>query len=501
MTTVTATPSASAPGTAAGGAAAPQPLLEVTHGVLAAAWRRRYAIVLPILLLPVFGGVIGHFAPRSYEAKMSILIQEPGKLNPFLEDLAVKTNLKERMAALQALLTSRYVMLGVAEDLGMLDKSATTVKQDQVVSDLSSAVTVQLIGNEMVELRYRSRQPVGMERVLTRIGERFMERVEAPENSSMNDSVSFLGTQLKEATDRLARAEQSLSDFKSANSQELPDLRGANVQRLTQLNDTLSERQVQLSGAEAQLASMTERMSQTDPVVGRLEQDIVTVRSELALLLSRYTEQHSAVQAAQRKLQRLEQERDELLRSAPAPAAGDADRMVNMASVAGSQAGGSQPLLVSQASTLEAARNRVEQLRSEVANLTGLVAELRARVDSSGEVERQLRDKEREVSVASDLVAQLRRRFDMAKVTGDLSRFQAPQRIAVIDRPVDPVKPISPVALLFTIGGLFGGIFLGIGIAVMMEMMDTTVRTARALQKLTGVPVLARISPLERNWA
>ncbi len=481
--------------------AAPQPLLEIAHGVLAAAWRRRYVIFLPILLLPLLGAFASQYAPRTYEARMSILIQEPGKLNPFLEDLAVKTNLKDRMAALQALLTSRYVMLGVALDLGLLSKTDSTLKQDAVVSDLAAAVTVQLIGNEMVELRYRSATPDGMEKVLTRIGERFMDRVEAPENSSMRDSVSFLGTQLQDASDRLAKAEKALSDFKSANAQQLPDLRGSNVQRLTQLSDTLSQRQVELSGAEAQVVSMNDRLAQADPVVGRLEQDIVGVRSELALLRSRYTEQHSAVVAAARKLARLVDERDELLRKVATPGPGDAERVVNMASAAATRADGGQSLLVTQASSLEAAKNKVQQLRSEVENLKIQVAELRTRVDNSGEIERVLRDKEREVTVASDLVAQLRRRFDMAKVTGDLSRFQAPQRIAVIDRPVDPLKPMKPVALLFTLGGLFGGIFLGIGIAVMMEMMDSTVRTARALQKLVGVPVLARITPLERRWA
>ena len=88
--------------------------------LLTAAWRRRYLIVTPMLILPVLGGIAGHFAPKTYETKMTILIQEPGKLNPFLEDLSVKTNLKERMPALSSLLTSRHVMQSVAADLGMI---------------------------------------------------------------------------------------------------------------------------------------------------------------------------------------------------------------------------------------------------------------------------------------------------------------------------------------------------------------------------------------------
>ena len=254
---------------------------------------------------------------------------------------------------------------------------------------------------------------------------------------------------------------------------------------------------MQLAGAEAQLNSTKDRLVETDPVVGRLEQDIVSVRSDLALLRARYTEQHSSVQAAERKLSRLEEERAELVRAHEAPVPADANRMWNMAAVATTKADGSQPLLVSQVVLLQAAQARVGQLTGEVTNLRATVRELRARVEASGEVERQLRDREREVQVTSELVAQLRKRFDMAQVTGDLSRFQAPHRIAIIDQPTEPTAPMRPMTLLFTLGGLVAGIAFGIGLAAIMEMMDTTVRTARLMQRLTGVPVLARVTPIQ----
>lgn len=485
--------------TAAAPAAAAPPIIEVLHGLIAIAWRRRYVILMPMLILPLLGGLIGSFVPLSYETKMSILIQEPGKLNPFLEDLAVKTNLKDRMGALQALLTSRYVLVGVARDLGMLDEHASDQRQDQVVADLATAVSVELIGSEMVQLKYRARTPRGMAEALTRIGDRFMDRVKAPEDSSMQESVIFLRNQLNDATAKLDRAERALSAFQSQNADQLPDLRATNIQRLSQLSDQLAEREVDLAGAQAQLKSMNERLVQTDPVIGQIEQEMVAVQSELALLRARYTEAHSRVQAAERRLSRLEDERSELLSHHVAPPA-DAGRMWNMASVATTRPDGTQPLLVSQATMLEQARLHVDQLTSEVANLHAAIKSLRQRVDNSGEVARELSDREREVQVQSDLVAQLRRRFDMAKVTGDLSRFQAPQRIAVIDRPVEPTHPVRPTVLLFTLGGLFGGLALGIGLAAIMEMADTTVRSMRLLQNITGVPVIARISTLERRY-
>jgi len=477
----------------------PPPLIEILHNLAAIAWRRRYLIAVPIVVLPILGAMIGSVVPLSYEAKMSILIQEPGKLNPFLEDLSVKTNLKDRMVALQALLTSRYVLASVAKDLGMMPANAPQEQQDRVVADLSSAVSVNLIGSEMVELTYKARKPKGMAEALTSIGERFMERVKAPEDSSIVESVNFLRGQLADSTAKLNSAEHALSDFRNRNADQLPDLRATNVQRLSQLRDQLAEREVMLAGATAELSSMNERLVQTDPVLGQIEQDIVSTRGELALLRARYTEAHSKVQAAARRLERLNDERAELL-SHHVTQPADAGRVWNMASAQAARPDGVQPLLVSQATMLEQARIHVNQYTSEVANLRGAITALNARIGQSGEVARELADREREVQVQSDLVAQLRRRFDMAKVTGALSRYQAPQRIAVIDRPVEPKHPVKPMALLFTLGGLVAGIALGIGLAAIMELSDTTVRHIRMLHEATGLPVLARINALEPKW-
>ncbi len=470
------------------------PIVETLQVLLTAAWRRRYLIVTPMLVLPVLGGIAGHFAPKTYETKMTILIQEPGRLNPFLEDLSVKTNLKDRMPALSSLLTSRHVMQSVASDLGMIRPDSKDKVIDNVVADLSAAVSVQLIGQELVELRYKAATPADIDKVLMRIGERFMERVEAPEDSSMRNSVAFLDKELAEATKRLDDAEASVAEYRTKNAQSLPDQRTGNLQRLATLRDQLAEHEVKLTGAKTEFDEIRARLAQTDPVIGRLEQDIVSTRGDLAVLRSRYTDEHSMVQATLRKLQRLEDERARLVAAGQQAAPVDTDRMWNMAAVARKEGDASQPLLVSQVAMLEAARTKLQQLQSETENLRRSVAELSAYVEASGDVERELDKRQRAVTETLDLVQSLQKRFEMAKVTGELSRFQAPERIKVIDRPTVPTKPMKPLTILFAVGGLVGGLFLGAGLAVLLEMADTTVRRIRQMEKLTGVPVLGRLA-------
>ena len=472
------------------------PVVEILQVMLSAVWRRRYVVLLPALILPLLGLFVGQFAPSTYETKMTILIQEPGKLNPFLEDLAIKTNLKDRMAALTALLTSRYVMQAVAEDMNMLKPGASESEVDRVVADLGSSVSVQLIGQELVELRFRAASPVGSDKALRRIGERFMERVAAPEDSSMRGSVTFLDTELSTMTKRLEAAEADVAQYRSQNIQSLPEQRGANLQRLATLREQLAERETRLAGALSEFSETRSRLARTDPVIGRLEQDIVATRGDLAVLRSRYTDDHSKVQAALRRLERLEEERASMIKAGTELTNADVDRMWNLAAVAKKEGEGAQPLLVSQVAILEAARTRLEQVKSELTNLQNSIAALSDALDKSGDVERELGKRQRAVAETQELVQALRKRFEMAKVTGELSRFQAPERIKVIDRPAVPTRPMKPLALLFALGGLVGGLFLGIGLATLLELSDTSIRRIRQMEALTGLKVLARIAPL-----
>ena len=102
-------------------------VFENIYYILAAAWRRRYLIVTPFLVMPFVGLVVGLVSPKHYQTHMSFLIQETAKMNPFLGDLAVSTKLQERMKALETLFHSRHVLTEVGTEMGLITKNAKDI--------------------------------------------------------------------------------------------------------------------------------------------------------------------------------------------------------------------------------------------------------------------------------------------------------------------------------------------------------------------------------------
>ena len=130
----------------------------------------------------------------------------------------------------------------------------------------------------------------GLGRTLETIGNRLIERLVAPERTAVGDSERFLTEQLGLRRAELEAAEKALADFKTSNAALLPSVYSSSLARLTDLKGKLEERSLALATADAAFNDLRTRLVSTNPVIGRLEQEIVQVSGELSTLQSRYTD-------------------------------------------------------------------------------------------------------------------------------------------------------------------------------------------------------------------
>ena len=69
--------------------------------------------------------------------------------------------------------------------------------------------------------------------------------------------------------------------------------------------------------------------------------------------------------------------------------------------------------------------------------------------------------------------------------------------INVIDKAVEASTPSGPPRAMYTAVAFLAGIFLAIAIVVVMDMLNTRVRSADELEELLGVPVIGRIPTIK----
>lgn len=464
--------------------------------IMQGAWRRRYIIMMPILIMPFVGFIVSKLAPAQYHSHTSMLIQETAKMNPFLEDIAVSTGFKDRINALSTLLKSRHILQSVALDLGLINASMSEKESEKVIETLSNRVSVHLLGKEFVQIKLTASEPTGMKALLESISDHFIDQVLAPERSSIKDSAEFLTFHINKRLEELNNAEQALADFQNLNPNVSPERQNEKLSRLAALKQTLSEKKATLAGVEKSLGSLDQQLSRTNPVVGKIEEQIIDARSQLTLLSANYTENHSAVQAKKRELFRLEAEREAMVNVSASNLS--SDKLWDIASsIQLSQMGNVQPLLITQLQSLQLIRSQYESLQEESKSLQQMIYELEQETNQFGDQSKNLFNLTRSVTNKRRLYDELVERFEMAQLTGSLGNFEQNKRVKVIDLPFTPSQPSNFAIWVYILSGLIAGIFLGVGIATLLELFDTTIRRQDELRALTSVPVLSSIPRID----
>ncbi|AIW14152.1 chain-length determining protein [Vibrio tubiashii] len=464
--------------------------------ILNSAWRQRYVIVVPILILPFVGYFIGKVAPTNYVSHTSMLIQETAKMNPFLEDIAVSTMLKERLNALSTLLKSRHVLTAVAKEHGLIDDSMAPAERDYIISKLSSSLTVTQPGKDFLKISLTAPNPAGMKELLESISEHFIEQLLAPERSSIEDSSEFLAIHIEKRREELDIAENELADFKNRYASVTPEMQSQALGRLASLKQSYAEKKAELAGVERSLGSLDQQLSKTNPVVGKIEDQIIEIRSELTLLKAKYTESHSAVQGKERELRRLENERSILLQMEQPNIS--SDQLWDIASSNKlKDLGEVQPLLVTQLQSLQLVRGRYESLTEETKSLKEMIARLEQEANSFGDNAKTMHRLVRNAEIKRQLYDELIQRYEMAQLTGSLGVFEQNKRVKIIDLPYTPSRPANLPAIVFVIAGLIAGIGLGAGVAILIELFDSSIRRKEEIEAITNAPVITYIPKIK----
>lgn len=457
---------------------------------LYALYTRIKLFIIPFCIIPIVVIALGLSAQKQYTNHATILIEESALLNPYLDDLSFSFQLSDRMAALRTLVISRKVLIAVAKETQLIAEDAPPKQVEEIHQQLSKALSLSLIGDELVRINFIWHDQTQMKPVLEKVVEKFIERLLAPTKASLDTSEQFFFKQLDSLREKLELSEEALAVFKTQNSNTLPDVLHSNRQTFDNLLSEKQQKLIALSGAKAKLNALVSKVGQANPILGNLEEKIVRTESELSLLRTRYTEKHSKIIEKKRTLANLKNRQQALLESSEKLDTTNLDQLWQMVNTLPSGDGKESSVLVSQLLALEEARNNLLQQEQEFAMLEEQVKLVSERLLVTSDVEKQLRKLERDYEVKQSLYKDMLSRYEMAKVTGKLVKYEGPDKVKTIERAYSPTQPINTSMVMTVIVGLILGIFTGGASVFVAALCDSHLKDIKTIEKLTSAQVV-----------
>jgi polysaccharide biosynthesis transport protein len=338
--------------------------------------------------------------------------------------------------------------------------------EERLVDAITEGVEVSPIrDSSLVNVSYLSPDPTFAAEVANALAQSFIEQSLALRFLASQEAANWLKQQLTEARKKLEESETLLNKYRRQhNIVAIEDKESITAQKLEQLNKELVSAQTKRMESEARFQQITAGQPITDvlnnPLIQELkaqESKLITEQSELS---KKYGEDHP--------------------------------RMIQLRQEVGAVRGriSSETGVVTQAIKNEyrMAKSQEEKLQKALDDQKNLTQD---QSDASGEYRVLLRDVETNRALYENVLKSLKTVIATENLPATNIRIVYPALV--------PEKPVSPRKFFNLLMALGLGLFLGVGLAVTLENLDTTLKTPEEVERWLEVPNLALISHIDTS--
>ena len=466
--------------------------------------RRRWVLIVTLAILgSPFAYGVSRLLPNRYKSQTLVLVAEPTVPSDFVKPVDT-SDMSQRLSSMQQQILSRTRLEPIIRQFGLYAADVNRVSMEELVGRLQKAIDVTPI-LPMAETRARELpgfyvavtldDPRAAQGVCTAVTSMFIEENLRLRQQHSEDTTQFLVQQLVDAKAKLDEQDGRLAAFKTRYIGSLPDEEKTNLNLLMGLTSQLDAATQALARAQQdktfaesmltqQIGAWQAAQSGRSPET--MDQQLAALQVQLAGLQSRYTDDYPDVIKAKNDIAALKKKiaENEEQKKQTVP-----DK--------------------SQKSTIEPAQ--VAQLRAQIHNYDQVIAEkareqeqikqqirvYQDRVQSSPIIEQQFKELTRDHQTALDFYNDLLKKRDQSAMATDLEHHQEGEQFRVLDPANLPNKPAFPNRPLFALGGFGGGLGLGLAIAFLLEMKDTSMRSERDVEFTLRLPVLAMVPAIE----
>jgi len=472
---------------------------------LSIARRRKWIIVIPALLFPLIAYGISLTLDDEYTSRTLVLVEQQ-KVPDSIVRPVVSEDIAQRLATMQEQILSRTRLQPIIEKFNLYAGGAARLHMEDKVEILRKAIAIEPVrsltgprGGALPGFFISFTADNGQlaQRVCAEITSMFIEENLRAREQRSQGTTDFLATQLVESKRKLDETDAKLAEFKGRYFGSLPGQEQTNISILQTLNSQLESATQAIARAQQEKTYAESLLSQqmatleaaAAPTSGGaqselLERQLVILQNNLVSAQARYTEDHPDVIKLKNDIANLQKEID-AARNEKAQPAGSTPESKPPVRVT--------PQIQQWRAQIEQANLVIQAKTRDQARLQSQIGMYQSRLSLSPGVEQQFKELTRDYTTALAFYNDLLAKEAQSKMATNLERRQQGEQFRVMDPANLPQSPSFPNRSLFAAGGWGVGLAIGIGISLLLEMKDKTIRTEGDIKFFLGMPTLALI--------
>ncbi|MBI1791832.1 MAG: hypothetical protein HYR60_30260 [Acidobacteria bacterium] len=432
--------------------------------------------------------------------------------------------LNERLQTMLQDVTSRSRLIDMIRKFNLYAKERDKKPMEDIVEDMRRKV--QILPMEMqggpqqragsafrIQFAYEDR--IAAQKVVNEIVSLFTSQNVQDRRQKSRIATEFLGDEVKGAKDALDKIESELTAFKIRNAGALPDELGANLQtqrsyevQLQSIQDALHRNQQEKMVLEANIQNYKNQLSALTAVeteaagsvknerLVEVERQIFRIESEISAMKERLKADHPDVRAAVAQLETWKTERDRLAQMDEQSKQGASKRRVTNQQVVARQADIEGQIRSLQARVAAINLDMEERVKGEsVANES--LRKINARIMANPNMQGEYQKLQRDYSLAKANYDDLNSKKNRSEVASRLEDRSAGENLEVLDPATLPQTPTEPKRWMIVCAGVAIGFVVGLFLASMREIKDTTMKGLKDVRAYSNLNVLSSIPLLE----
>jgi len=490
--------------------------------------RRHKGWIFGPFLFTLVASVVGvYLYPDSFVSQAVVKIV-PQQVPQNMVQSAINQQMSDRINSMAQTILSRSVLTTIINTFDLYKRERSRMPIEDVVEQMKSAIQIQPVASPTgtadripafaVSYSYDNR--LTAQRVVQDLVSRFIDENIRNRSNATFQTTQFMKDQLDDAKKQLDAAEDKLAAYRMQNNGRLPDQMDSNMRQLSALQSQATYLSARISSANQeklqmesnvrifkdQLANLSKDATQfaksadnKSQELLEAERDLNNSQDQLTVLRQHYKDSFPDVQIA---IARVEGARKKVqdIRTTEANKKPEALPVTAAGQQTVRETRDIEASIKRFQSALEARDLDLAENTKQLKEVNDAIKGFEGRMSTIPMGEKQYADLLRDRDLVKVRFVDLSEKLSRAEIAQDMEGRKQGETLELLDPaslPTTPTEPKRPMVILM--GGTFG-LVLGIIIAGVREMKDTSLKNLKDVRAYTQMSILGSVPLLENDF-